>query len=614
MSLLAPLGLFALLALPVIVILHMMRSRRRRTVVPSLLLWRQIPLRSAARRRRLRFTLLLWLHLLVAFLIGLALAQPHISFPWLGSNRTTAIIIDTSISMTLSEAGSSRLERVKERASALISQMRGADRVALISAGPVARLIDHGSSVEMARLLAALAQMNIEGVGSDFSGALTIAETLLLDQPNPQVIWLTDGALPPPNVTTLRVPLQIEVVGSPQPNRAVVTLAARSGQAGVVYVYARLANYGSQPFRGPVRLLVDGQLNQTELVNIRPGAVLELTWTLPGAARQVQLTMNGADGLPLDDSATVNVSGQHPIQVLLVADEAPALVRALQAMPEVTLRTVAPARYAPDPTVDLTIFVNTLPARWPAGGVLVINPPPDGLVPISGFRQAATTVTLTASGAALLGDINLGGINWGQIAMIEPLDGLTLLALSGDIPLILRGRIERSEIAIWNFDLNNSQLSGRLAFPLLVARTTRDLAPPPLPAVLPAGTPFAHQADIRTTLLELIDPTGKPSTFPLQPGLPMMLELNQVGIYQLREWADDQLVREAYLPVNAGAIDESDPTPRFASAVHHVPPIAVPAKPVDTPQPLWSWFIMAAITVLVGEWLYIQQRSQVEAQ
>jgi hypothetical protein len=52
MTLLVPLALLSLLTLPIIVILHMTQLRRRRVEVPSLLLWRQIPLQATARRRR----------------------------------------------------------------------------------------------------------------------------------------------------------------------------------------------------------------------------------------------------------------------------------------------------------------------------------------------------------------------------------------------------------------------------------------------------------------------------------------------------------------------------------------------------------------------------------
>ncbi|OAN48622.1 VWA domain-containing protein [Chloroflexus islandicus] len=614
MTLLAPLGLLALLALPVIVILHLWQARRRRTVVPSLLIWQQIPPRPAARRRRrLRWTLLLALHLLAALLIGLALAQPQFSLPWLGSARTTAILIDTSTSMAMREGGNTRLERARQHAATFIRQMRGADQVVLISAGPQARLIDRGGSADAARLLAAVEQITIEGAGSDVTGALTIAETFLLDQPGARVVWLTDGAVPQPDLTTLRLPVQIEVLGTAQPNRAVVTLAARTGNAGAVHVYARLANHGNQPFRGNVRLLVDEQLSRTEPVNIRPNAALELAWTLPGPAQQIRLELNGNDGLPLDDAAVVNVSGQRPINVVLVADDAPALVRALQAMPEVSLTTVDPAAFVPDPAADLTIFVNTQPRRWLAGAMLIINPPPGELLPSNGLTPAGTTLTLTPAGEALLRDVNLGGIAWGRIAAIDPPAWLTPLALSDGIPLILRGRFERSEVAVWNFDLANNPLTTRLAFPLLVARTVRDLTPPPTPAAVTLGAPLIYQADIRATQLAVIDPSGNQTTLAVQPAIPATIEPNQAGLYRVQEWAGDQLLRETQLPVNAGAIGETDPTPRVASAAIGAAPAQTPVTRAATPQPLWSWLIIGAIIVLIGEWLYIQRWPPAEA-
>ncbi|MGB9737486.1 vWA domain-containing protein [Chloroflexus sp.] len=612
MSLLAPFGLLALLTLPVIVVLHMVRSRRRRVVVPSLLLWQQIPLRPSTRRRRLRLTLLLLLHLIAALLIGLALAQPQIVLPWFGPHRSIAIIIDTSTSMALAEGGTTRLERARQRAATVIEQMGWQDRVVLISAGPSARLIDHDSAAERSRLLTALAGVRVEGTGSDVGGALTIAETLLLDQPGARVVWLTDGALPPPNTMDLRLPLQIEVLGTSQPNRAVVTLAAHRGSAGV-YLYARLANYGTQSFRGPVRLLADDQLTQTETVSIQPNAAIELTWTLPGPAQQIQLEFAGNDGLPLDDTATVNVDSQRPARVTLVAQTASALVRVLQAMPDVTLTVVDPATYTPDPTTDVTIFINTVPTQWPGGGVLVINPPGSVLLPNTGTRLAEPVVTLTPAGESLLRDVNLSGIAWGQIGVLELPDWLTPLALSGDTPLLARGRFERSEIAVWNFDLNNSPLVGRLAFPLLVVRTVRDLMPPPLPPSLTLGTPLTYKADLRATHLDVQAPDGSRQTYPLQPAIPIIIEPEQVGLYHLYEWAGTQLLSETTIPVNAGAIGEADPTPRLTSTT--LGPVATTptAQPVTVPQPLWSWLLIATIIVLVVEWFYVQRRPSVEA-
>ncbi len=611
MTLLAPLALLSLLTLPIIVVLHMIQSRRRRVEVPSLLLWRQIPLQATARRRRrLRLTLLLLLHLLVASLIGVALAQPEITLPWT-SARTRAIIIDTSTSMALVEGGSSRLERARQRAAVLIREMRGADQVALIGAGPQPRLIDRGHVADSARLLGALTALDVEGSGSDLVSAFTIAETLLLDQPGAEIFVLTDGALSPPNFSNIRFPVRIEVLGTEQPNRAVATLAARTDTAQDVHIYARLVNAGNRLFRGPVQLWLDDQLQLTEQVSMQAGAVLELSWTLRGPSQQVRIELDGADGLPLDDTATVVVNNRRPIRVLLVADDSPALMRALQAMPEVEVTTVSPTDYVLEQsaTVEVTILVDTLPARWPTGGVLVINPPAGSLLDVRGTTAAVPTITLTPTGETLLRDINLSGIDWGSITIIEPPDWLTPLAFSGTQPLILRGRVERSDITVWNVDLTDHPLTRRLAFPLLVARTMRSLAPPPLPAAVTAGETLLYQADLRTTQLEIIAPNGIRDVVEVQPALPVAITLTQTGLYRIREWANEQTIHEAHLPVNASTLAEADPTPRMSSTTISPPVTSTQTKSIATPQPLWPWLITVAIIILVMEWLYIQRRS-----
>src|ERR671935_671164 len=103
MTFLLPVGLLALLTLPLIIILHLLRERRRRVAVPSLLHWLNIPRRPEGERiRRLPLTLLLLLHLLIAGLLGFALGRPQLAGAPNNAARQTTIVIDTSTSMAAS--------------------------------------------------------------------------------------------------------------------------------------------------------------------------------------------------------------------------------------------------------------------------------------------------------------------------------------------------------------------------------------------------------------------------------------------------------------------------------------------------------------------------------
>src|SRR6266581_4256814 len=99
MTLLAPVGLWFLLALPVIFILYIIQSRFRPLVVASLLLRKRMTrdLEAEASWRRPRWDLLLALQLLVALLAALALARQAILG---GGSQRLVIVLDTSASMT----------------------------------------------------------------------------------------------------------------------------------------------------------------------------------------------------------------------------------------------------------------------------------------------------------------------------------------------------------------------------------------------------------------------------------------------------------------------------------------------------------------------------------
>src|SRR6185503_19647589 len=137
MTFLLPLGLLALLALPLIIVLHLLRERRRRVAVPSLLHWLNLPHRREGERiRRLPLTLLLLLHLLIAALLGLALGRPQVVGAPAHSARQTAIIIDTSTSMAARDGATTRFQEARSRALALLRGLGAGDRATLIAAGP----------------------------------------------------------------------------------------------------------------------------------------------------------------------------------------------------------------------------------------------------------------------------------------------------------------------------------------------------------------------------------------------------------------------------------------------------------------------------------------------
>lgn len=625
MSFLAPLGLLALLALPLIIILHMLRERRRRVVVPSLLLWQLLPRRQEAqRRRRLPLTLLLLLHLLAAALLALALGRPQWSLALFGGAGHTAIVIDTSTSMAAPAPGlgGTRLEAAQARARALIAGLGARQTATLIAAGPSPRLVDSAGPEGAARLLAALEGLRAGGTGSDLDAALTLAEASLQGRDRARVVVITDAALPAPQLSALAarpaaLPVEWVNVGAPIDNRAMVALAARPrGAVGPIQVYARAVNYGQTPLRTVVRLLGDGQLLDTRAVNLQPAGEVELTWAVPRGVVELRAELDGADGLPADDVATISLDQTRPVSALLVSDAPAALERALRALPGVAVTTIAPGQYAGAPeagVADLTVFDGYLPPAWPPGGVLVVNPPPGSPLLDVGERPREPgpdqrAPRATEAGAELLDGLSLASVSFGAARDVAPPPWARTLLARGDQPLILRGRVGSSEVAVWAFDLAQGNLATRLAFPLLTARTVRDLTPAPLPASALLGEELRLVPDPRAAWVELAAPDGSVAVLTATPGEPLPLALDQPGVYTLAERAEGRTLYTGRLAVNAGAPFESDLTPRA------LPPSLSPAAAAglrdDQSRPLWPWLAAAALAVMMAEWFYVHGRRQ----
>jgi hypothetical protein len=618
MTFLIPIGLLALLTLPAIVILHLLRERRRRVSVPSLLHWLNLPRRREGERiRRLPLTLLLLLHLLVAGLLGLALGQPQLAGAPNSIARQTAIVLDTSTSMAASAGATTRFAQAQAGARALLRELRPGDRATLIAAGPATRVVAEGGAGDLAALTASLDRLGPGGDGADMTGALTLAAAKLDPQRERRIVAFSDGGVPISSETAGRdraaeLAVDWRIVGSDQPNRAIVDFAARPW-GGKLQVYARIANYDAAPFGATLQLYGDNTLIDTRRVNMDRNGETELAWTLPAGYATLRATLDGRDALPLDDQGFLAVARPRPIAALLVSAQPEALHRALAAA-GAQVNTIDPSRYdegrAPEPAVDLTIFDGFLPGAWPDGAVLAINPPAGStLIAVDSSDTAASDGELVQSGAILDG-LSFGGVSFGLVQSLNlPPWATTQLAL-GDQPLILRGRDGPHEVAIWTFDLTSGNLPTRLAFPLLVARTMRDLAPAPLPAAIRAGASLPMRTDPRATAIAITGPEGERTTVPAAPSLTLDT-LTQPGFYHIEATGIDGQVG-----VNAGSPVESDLRRRAlpssssetaGSTGGWAAPLAVSAGPQRQMTDLWPWLALGALALLMLEWGYIHR-------
>ncbi|MBC8076997.1 MAG: VWA domain-containing protein, partial [Chloroflexales bacterium] len=477
-------------------------------------------------------------------------------------------------------------------------------RATLIAAVATPRVVAAGQAADLAGLEAALNNLVIGGAAPDLEAALALAEAALDPQLPGRIVVLTDGGATPPAARATLAPVEWIQFGAEAPNRAILAFAARQS-GGKQQVYARVANYGGQPFDGVLRLFADDQPIDARPIRIAPDGEAEQTWTLPaGTGSQLQLALDGGDALPDDDVAQTSLATTRPLRIALVAAEPEPLRRALAAVPGASVTQISPENYPQPQVVDITVFDGVLPERWPNGAALLIDPPENsGLLAVEG---SATVQGELVQRGALLEGLGFGGITFGTVRTITPPAWSATLLSAGETPLVLRGRDGAHELAVWAFDLRDGTLTSRLAFPLLVARTVRDLAPGGPPAALQAGAALAIRPDPQATIVELTAPDG--TSQQAAGGVIASFDaLALPGWYNLVERGPSGELYRMRIAVNAG-------TPLESSLQVAAPPQLTGSRGASQgfqarqTTELWPWLALLALVLLGGEWAYVHRR------
>ena len=147
-----------------IVALYILKLRRRREPVSTLLFWEQIfrEKQTTSLFQKLKHLLSLLLQLLFLALLVLALARPQFAF-MTKSARQLILIIDRSASMNALDGTLSRLESAKQQALRMVDNLRFIDEMMVISCHtqPIIHspFTNHQKSLRVARLSQLFPQM-----------------------------------------------------------------------------------------------------------------------------------------------------------------------------------------------------------------------------------------------------------------------------------------------------------------------------------------------------------------------------------------------------------------------------------------------------------------------
>lgn len=447
----------AAVAVPLLLVLYLLRLRRRPIRVSSTLLWEQAAqdLQVNVPLRMLRWSWLLLLHLITLACFLLAVARPAMGEGGVVGERVV-IIIDRSASMTATDLPPaspegpprSRLDAAKRRAHELIDAIGRAGaggarpRCLVMSMAATPRALT-AFTPDLRALHEAVDAISPTDQPDDLAAALRLIDAMTVEASTgddglavkPTVYLITDGVVIPPTPLQRRGinPIVLNVAPPPvtEPldpridNVGIVAVSAvyDIDDQEVIRVFARLINSGPSDVTLATRCTVDGQLPSGGVGSVTvPAATLDADGlTVPGEAaaifsfrpspstqaRTLIVSISRPDILAADDAAGIVISPPWRPRVLVVAPDPqpPAtspeadvfLVQALEAAEPASLRVVAASHVLPTPEVA---GAAAAPNPWVGADIVVfdrVETPGDTLpsVPTLSFGAGLPQIGLT---------------------------------------------------------------------------------------------------------------------------------------------------------------------------------------------------------------------------
>lgn len=623
MSLIAPQNFLFAGLIGVVVLLYILRLKRRERVVSSTFLWESAlrDLQANAPWQKLRSSLLMWLQIAFLVLAIFALVRPAIKVLSRGG-QNIAIIMDASASMAATDVAPSRFGRARSEALRLVNALSEGDRATVIAAGAQTRVL--ASSRDKNILKRAINDAQTQDTSCNLREAVVLASSLLTGKQKQasrgaQIYVLSDGAVAPlDDLSVGDIGLQFVKIGARNDNLAITAMDVRRGySAGSDYqIFATVRNYSLETKTINLELAHDGDLLAVRPLTIAAkGQASQLFQNTGFKAGTFSVRFDADDDLKSDNSASATLEAPRNLRVLLLSTGNPPLEKALNVIPDVQLFSSSPGDYAAAKTAtkyDVVVCDGVAPKDLPDADQLVFNAITD-LSPVvkSGIAQAPGVVDWDRKHPVMrfapwndvrfTQSLAVSLKPWGQ-ALVE----------AERTPLVVGGERVASSGArrrvVWcGFDLRDSDLWTRVAFPIFITNALRWLsAPRGADANTSEGVPLRAgqivplDAPIGTREITITAPDKSTQLVATEASPTLFDGANQAGIYTATAGSGANAWKKTF-SVNLLNARESDLEPRDALALSNGKSVSGESGGRANRE-LWGYLAIAALLLLGLEW------------
>jgi hypothetical protein len=423
----------------------------------------------------------MFVQMLAGLILVLLIARPQCAQQGL-IGETTVIVLDVSASMNTLESGSTRFEEALRVAAASIAAARAGDRIAVIEAGTIPRVVSPLTN-DPSRAKLALETVKPSDGESDVGEALRLASALATSLGNgasdsgARILLLSDGCFPDvENFSPGNSKVVFRAIGKRADNLAITAFQAGKTTRGNE-AYLSLRNYGDKPIPAVVNVYADGELVDSQKTTVAAGQTVGFTPRLPAIAKLLTAEVKADDALAADNFGATSGDPNAALNVLLVSKGNPFLERALLLDPRVILdrsATVPAEAKTPESKYDVVIFDDIAAEQVTSRGVLVFATQ-------GSFRSGrvlsaeSRPIYRSAEDHPVVRGVDFAGVAIDTLGKVAPSAGAKALVSSNHGPLVLVKEGTQREVCL-PFALLKSDFPLQVGFPILVANALDFLA------------------------------------------------------------------------------------------------------------------------------------------
>lgn len=586
----------------VIIVLYLLKMRRKDMRVPATFLWPQTTyeIRANSLFQKLRLSLLLFLQLLALALVVLGLAQPQVKRTGLGG-EVTVVVIDSSASMSAVDIAPTRFGRAKQVAANIVNQAKGGDKLCIIEAGPVPRVV-FPLSVDLAGIRQAIKAIKPSDAESDVGEAMRLAVSLTAKQGSARIVLLSDGVFGEiSNFSPGKARVDFERIGSSEANVAINSFGATETPKGRL-VFCSLKNYGKMPSLGTLNFRADGKLFNSMKIEVPAKGTLGKTVSAPSSAKVIEAFLTNEDMLKSDNYAVSLTDPGATVRVLLMGPDDLFVERAFSLDPRVALDKASTLPSTKD--YDIVVFDGVKEQKTESKGVLTFGSAGTPS-PVKAFGEVKEPTFLDlVKNHPLMQDVDFEGTYIGRSEKVKPKANGEVIAEGRDGPWIVVSSLSQKQVYV-SFQPLQSDFPLQPGFPIFISNVIDFICPRESKSntlSVAAGRPFTVPASSESDVLTIVSPDGSNETLKPFGNSFSIRETRTVGRYEMSSNGKKQAV---YASLTNDLESNIAPQKRILLGSTEVKSVEASLRLAD----FWRPVLLVALLVLAVEWFVFARRS-----